>query len=477
MLVYGAGAAWSRLFLQAGADPIWSEPESALEPRTSGAGAALKSGGSVTLFASPNKLQTVSGEISVDQPLLGGLLESATWLQIRGLYENGAERQEVRETFASPESPTVPSVVSSISSSQADSAPSPPSRKRIRSSRELQPEPLTSPLRPPPAIYQEVRGCTPPPAADSPPPGKVARTTEGGANTRWTDKPHKKKSRQKVEHNKQEHQVQRQAVVEPEPQAEDHEEDEEEEEEEIDQKNNIPDIPSLLNLGGRDFFSHFNADRKPTGQSGPLLDSPLMGEQLLQAMQMSPYFSQLAALQQNCGQAASFTGTFTSFAAEAGGRSSSPDLKPGFLSSAPVRRYKQYTEDSLQAALKEIMAGQSINRSSMKHNIPARTLRDWMKRLNIKSVYTHHHNHKGDKDGGGSVGSCSPEPELSVNLSEVSLGYPGYPAMFPNLLRAAVGQLHTADLDEEEEEEEEEENLKIDESGPDSYQKIAQAAI
>ena len=30
MFVYGAGAAWSRLFLPgAGADPIWSEPESA----------------------------------------------------------------------------------------------------------------------------------------------------------------------------------------------------------------------------------------------------------------------------------------------------------------------------------------------------------------------------------------------------------------------------------------------------------------
>ena len=31
----------------------------------------------------------------------------------------------------------------------------------------------------------------------------------------------------------------------------------------------------------------------------------------------------------------------------------------------------------------------------MKYNIPARTLRDWMKRLNIKSVFTHH----SSKDG------------------------------------------------------------------------------
>ena len=35
---YGAGAVWSRLFLPgAGADPVWSEPESAPGPRTCGA--------------------------------------------------------------------------------------------------------------------------------------------------------------------------------------------------------------------------------------------------------------------------------------------------------------------------------------------------------------------------------------------------------------------------------------------------------
>ena len=38
------------------------------------------------------------------------------------------------------------------------------------------------------------------------------------------------------------------------------------------------------------------------------------------------------------------------------------DLTNQLLSNAPVRRYKQYTEDTLQAALKEIMNGQSINR-------------------------------------------------------------------------------------------------------------------
>ena len=51
MLVYGAGAAWSRLFLPgAGADPSRSEPESAPGPWQSGAGAAQKSGGSATLL-------------------------------------------------------------------------------------------------------------------------------------------------------------------------------------------------------------------------------------------------------------------------------------------------------------------------------------------------------------------------------------------------------------------------------------------
>ena len=50
ILVYGAGAAWSRLFYRgAGADPSRSEPESAPGHWLSGAGAAQKSGGSATL--------------------------------------------------------------------------------------------------------------------------------------------------------------------------------------------------------------------------------------------------------------------------------------------------------------------------------------------------------------------------------------------------------------------------------------------
>ena len=52
----GAGAAWSRIFLPgAGATLQSLEPESAPGPRTSGAGAAQKSGGSVTLLRCTGK--------------------------------------------------------------------------------------------------------------------------------------------------------------------------------------------------------------------------------------------------------------------------------------------------------------------------------------------------------------------------------------------------------------------------------------
>eukprot|EP00088_Acartia_fossae_P038335 TRINITY_DN3971_c0_g1_i4.p1 TRINITY_DN3971_c0_g1~~TRINITY_DN3971_c0_g1_i4.p1 ORF type:complete len:602 (+),score=222.85 TRINITY_DN3971_c0_g1_i4:218-2023(+) len=166
-------------------------------------------------------------------------------------------------------------------------------------------------------------------------------------------------------------------------------------------------------------------------------------QQMVQAAMQTSYLSQLAALHQQQHQsnavaaavaaAAQFHGSYTSssFSSAASNATQStntaaapqqqqPFKFTGLLNTAPVRRYKQYTESSLQAALKEIMEGQSINRSSMKHNIPARTLRDWMKRLNIKSVYTHNkdgsNNGGGGKDCGASVGSSSPEP-VDLNLS------------------------------------------------------------
>jgi hypothetical protein len=58
---------------------------------------------STSYFFSPS---FCSGEISVDQLQLGGLLESARWLQIRGLYENGMEAADMPETPT-----TVPSVL------------------------------------------------------------------------------------------------------------------------------------------------------------------------------------------------------------------------------------------------------------------------------------------------------------------------------------------------------------------------------
>ena len=64
-----------------------------------------------------------------------------------------------------------------------------------------------------------------------------------------------------------------------------------------------------------------------------------------------------------------------SAASDAAGGPAEVSLAGQLLSSAPVRRYKQYTEEHLQQALREIMEGQSINRSSNKFNIPARTLR------------------------------------------------------------------------------------------------------
>ena len=65
-------------------------------------------------------------------------------------------------------------------------------------------------------------------------------------------------------------------------------------------------------------------------------------------------------------------------------------------------------------ALKDIIAGKSINSSSQRYAIPARTLRDWMKRLNIKSVFTHH----SQKDGSttSSSNAAGSTPEVTVKL-------------------------------------------------------------
>jgi len=346
-----------------------------------------------------------SGEISVDQPVLGGLLEAANWLQIKGLYEGAADNS------ASPgeeEGMHPPDVTSSHDEEERNLSPvseegTQRSGKRARS-----------------------RSASPVPAiAGVQPPNKVSKPLYGLANTGWiVDSVNDKED----------------VVVKPD--------------------KDLQDIPSLLNLANHpNFLQQF----KPDSPCKPMVD-PSINDQMMQAMQLcgTSYLSQLAALQ-TCGASQpkkpitspSFTGSFTSFATNAhtpssGGGGGSGLKLGGLLTSAPVRRYKQYTEDSLQAALKEIMEGQSINRSSMKHNIPARTLRDWMKRLNIKSVYTHH----ASKDKEGSVGSTSPEPDMNLSLAE----------RIRNLVAgngsSAAPSINTSgEMDEEESE-----ALKIDES-------------
>jgi transposase-like protein len=52
-----------------------------------------------------------------------------------------------------------------------------------------------------------------------------------------------------------------------------------------------------------------------------------------------------------------------------------------------VRPYRQYSNDNLWAALMAVKCGGSVYRASKEHGIPRKTLRNWMKRWNIKSKY------------------------------------------------------------------------------------------
>ena len=54
----------------------------------------------------------------------------------------------------------------------------------------------------------------------------------------------------------------------------------------------------------------------------------------------------------------------------------------------------------------------------MKYNIPARTLRDWMKRLNIKSVFTH--NHSNSSSSASSSTSSNPNHSKSSDTPSSS---------------------------------------------------------
>jgi len=247
-----------------------------------------------------------------------------------------------------------------------------------------------------------------------------------------------------------------------------------------DKEKDIPDIPNLMN-----FVNHSSSnllcqnENQPTAKA--MMNPSNLNEQFLQAMQLcsNPYYNTMAAMQKPLDL---FNGSFTGMSPFK--NNASPNTKAGLLNSAPVRRYKQYSEDSLQAALKEIMNGQSINRSSMKHNIPARTLRDWMKRLNIKSVFTHHSHNKerstsqdGTEDESMSSTTTSPEPRSSIDLTSPVFGA-STNAMFtsPQNGSAFPGMNANTVKDEDEIDDDEDRTLKIDEGPLTNLTQIAQEA-
>lgn len=61
-------------------------------------------------------------------------------------------------------------------------------------------------------------------------------------------------------------------------------------------------------------------------------------------------------------------------------------MRPSWVPRA--RFYRQYSEASLWAALTEVNSGESVYKASRKHGVPEKTVRDWMKRLNIQSQFS-----------------------------------------------------------------------------------------
>jgi len=240
------------------------------------------------------------------------------------------------------------------------------------------------------------------------------------------------------------------------------------------------DVPNLMNLVTHQANLMQNDNRQAEKETQN------NAQKILQAMQMctNPYFNNLASMQKPLDLLTSnFSPNFNQgLSPSSNSTKCSPNSKSGLLNSAPVRRYKQYSEDSLQAALKEIMNGQSINRSSMKHNIPARTLRDWMKRLNIKSVFTHHSHNKErtnshDATDRESSTSESPEPRsldmtspvFGAGVSFPANGSPHSGSVFPGMKINGV-------KDEDEIDDDEPKALRIDENPLGSLTQIAQEA-
>ena len=357
------------------------------------------------------------GEIAVDQQQFPLLLEAAKSLKIKGLYEESDEgsvdEEKQREQLDSI------SVTSNaeykVSSNVKPESFTPAARKRSPSE-----ESEEEPIRSPPSLHTDTEAQP----EEQQPPSKMFKYSpmQGVSNPFWMISQADKKSEAPQEA--------------------------------------TADVPSLMNI-----VNQTNTDSKslPSAQK--------LNEQFLQAMHMctNPY---LAAMQKPLDLLSpNFNSSFPPVSPNP---KSSPNAKSGLISSAPVRRYKQYSEDSLQAALKEIMNGQSINRSSMKHNIPARTLRDWMKRLNIKSVFTHHsHNKERSNSHDGSTdressSSISPEPVTSPGFSANGLfTSPQNDSVFPGM---------KINVKEDEIDDDEPRTLRIDESPLNNITQIAQEA-
>lgn len=396
-----------------------------------------------------------SGEIAVDQQQFPVLLEAAKSLKIRGLYEdadeNHADEEDAQGNKNSTTENSIPELTVTKNEPKDNSLPPENTfaeiktacpRKRSRSE-ESEEEPIQSP---------DAADKIDDESSFEETPAKFYKPMYGPINgvsnaVYWMMSQNGKKSSSDSA-------------------------------EAADKEKDIPDIPNLMPF---DNNSSSNLLRQTEQHQTSMMNPSNLNEQFLQAMQL--YNNPYSAMQKPFDLlSTTFNGSFPGMSPFK--NNISPNSKSGLLNSAPVRRYKQYSEDSLQAALKEIMNGQSINRSSMKHNIPARTLRDWMKRLNIKSVFTHHSHNKerttsqdGTEDESMSSTTTSPEPRSSIDLTSPVFGT-STNAMFtsPQNISAFPGMKATPVKDEDEIDDDEDRTLKIDEGPLTNLTQIAQEA-
>jgi len=395
-----------------------------------------------------------SGEIAVDQQQFPVLLEAAKALKIRGLYEDSEENiiedEDVQENKCNSMTGNSVSELT-VTKNEPKEASKPveetkPTCQRKRShSEESEEEPIQSPDAAE-KIDDESSFEETPSKLYKPMYGPI----HGVSNAVWMMSQNAKNSSSDSA-------------------------------EAADKEKDIPDIPNLMNFVNQS-SPNLLCQTEPQPTTKAMMNPSSLNQQFFQAMQLctNPYLNTMAAMQKPLDLLSSpFNGNFSGMSQF---KNLSPNSKAGLISTAPVRRYKQYSEDSLQAALKEIMEGQSINRSSMKHNIPARTLRDWMKRLNIKSVFTHHsHNKERTTSQDGieeeSMSSNSPEPRSSIDLTSPVFGS-STNAMFtsPQNGSAFPGMKNNVVKVEDEIDDDEDRTLKIDEGPLTNLTQIAQEA-